>query len=192
MPDAVKTPSPTNATISFNRQGHDYVMRAEQWLPASPEIIWDFVSDCRHMNHVIPPFVRFEVLSVPEGAGPPQLGRGVTYEYKLHLHGIGFFWRTLIDEVDRPHRFVDLQAKGPYARFSHEHLFDPVDGGTLTRDILRYRPPGGPLAGLVDTLLVKRDLRRLFLRRHQRMAELFADGESPAARLLSPGSPAAA
>jgi len=174
--------------ITFGRDGRDFVLHARQWLPASPEIIWRFVGDCRHMNHVIPSFMRFQILSpMPDGV-PQPIAPEVTYEYKLHLHGLGVFWRTLIKEVEYPQRFRDVQAKGPYASFSHEHVFEPTDRagipGTLTQDIIRYRPPGGPLAGLINATMVRRDLRRLFECRHRRMRELFAEGRDPAADLF--------
>ncbi|MEO1237093.1 MAG: SRPBCC family protein [Planctomycetota bacterium] len=165
------------------------MLQAEQWLPATPDAVWSFVSDCRHMNHVIPPFIRFEVTgwngrpAAQHDAPPPPVAEGGAYDYRLHLHGIGVRWRTLVTEAEAPNRFVDEQARGPYAFFSHEHTFQASDGGTLTRDVIRYRPPGGPLAPLIDRLSVRRDLRRLFTHRHARLAELFADGGEPA-RLL--------
>ncbi len=182
----------TTGHIEFSRESHDFLMRAEQWLPADRETIWAFVADCRHMNYVIPPFMRFEVLSCGRDETPPAIAPGVTYEYKLHLHGLGFFWRTLITGVDFPHRFIDEQAKGPYASFSHEHTFELQQGGTLTADIIRYRPPGGPLAGLINAAMVRRDLGKLFVCRHRRMAELFADGQDPATRYFKPDSSATA
>lgn len=182
----------TAGTLECSRERHDFVLRAWQWLPAPPERVWSFVSDCRHMNHVIPRFMRFEVSGLAAGEAPPRLGVGVTYDYRLHLHRVKFSWRTLVTEVQPPRRFVDIQATGPYARFSHEHVFEPTGGGTLTRDVLRYRPPGGALAGLVDAAFVRRDLRKLFECRHRRMAELFANGDDPAVRLFSLDSPSTA
>ena len=178
------------------RDGRDFLLRAQQWLPASPQAVWSFVSDCRHMNHVIPPFVSFRILSTPPDQAPPALAPGVTYSYRLRLHRVGVFWRTRITEVDRPRRFVDVQEKGPYASFQHEHTFHPADGGTLTRDLVRYRPPGGPLAAAVDRLYVAPSLRRLFEHRHRRLAQLFADGGNPADLLVprqdaTPPEPAA-
>lgn len=175
--------------IMCSREQHDFVLRARQWLPAPPQRVWDFVSDCRHMNHVIPRFMRFEVQGLAEDESPPRLGVGVTYDYRLRLHGLGFRWRTLVTEVDEPRRFVDIQAEGPYVRFSHEHTFEPMEVGTMTRDVLRYRPPGGPLARAVNAAYVRRDLRKLFVCRHRRLAELFADGGDPAARLFNLASP---
>lgn len=182
----------TMGVLRFERDGKDFVLRGRQWLPADAETIWAFVADCRHMNVVIPSFMRFEVLNIEEGKVPPSIAPGVKFEYKLHLHRLGFYWRTLITEVDRPRRFKDIQDKGPYASFSHEHLFEPEAQGTMTTDVIRYRPPGGPLAGMVNAAMVRRDLHKLFECRHRRMAELFADGGDPANQFLKPDSSATA
>lgn len=182
----------TDGSLKFSRDGKHFVLHARQWLPADRETVWAFVADCRHMNYVIPSFMRFEVLGHRDGQTPPAIAPGVTYEYKLHLHRLGFFWRTLITEVEFPQRFKDEQAKGPYASFSHEHTFEPQDGGTLTTDTIYYRPPGGPLAGVINAAMVRRDLGKLFACRHRRMAELFAGDRGPAAEFFSPNTAAAA
>ena len=172
----------TAGRISFDRGRVDRILRAEHWLPATPDRLWAFVSSLHHMNHVVPSFIRFEV-TTPD---PKPLAPGVTYDYKLRLRGLTVRWRTLITEVDKPRYFADTQARGPYRSFLHEHWFEPDtrDGidGTLTRDVITYRPPGGPLSGLAD-LLVRRDLRLLFEHRHRRLAELYAGGKDPVALL---------
>jgi ligand-binding SRPBCC domain-containing protein len=53
----------------------------------------------------------------------------------------------------------------------HEHTFVAQDGGTLCRDDVRYAVLGG---ALVDRLLVRRDVERIFAWRRQVLAELFA------------------
>ena len=87
-------------------------------------------------------------------------------------------WTTEIKEVDPVRFFADEQARGPYARFRHEHWYLPRDGGTLTRDRVIHRPPGGPLAGLAN-VIVRRDLTKLFENRHRVLAELYRGGKDP-------------
>ena len=48
-------------------------------------------------------------------------------------------WRTLIDEVEAPHRFRDVQEKGPYKSWVHEHRFTAVEGGVRMDDQRRVR-----------------------------------------------------
>jgi ligand-binding SRPBCC domain-containing protein len=178
------TPDLRQGEIAFDRQGPDFVLTARQWLPTTPQRAWPFLADCRHMNHVIPPFIRFEIDGLEAEQTPPELAEGVTYDYRLKLHGIGVRWRTLVTEADRPHRFVDIQQRGPYARFSHEHRFERDEDGTgmIAFDRIVYRPPGGWLAPLVDRFYVRGSLRRLFEHRHRRLPELFADAADPSER----------
>ena len=189
MNDSMVPQSDADGQIVQRRDGRDFILEARQWLPATPDTVWRFVSDCRHMNHVIPRFMTFQILSPRVGDTPTPLAPGVTYEYRLRLHGIGVFWRTRIMEVDRPRHFRDVQERGPYASFSHSHGFTDHAGGTLTTDLIRYRPPGGVLAALVDRLYVGPSLRRLFETRHRRLAELFADHADPATRFELPPTP---
>jgi ligand-binding SRPBCC domain-containing protein len=66
---------------------------------------------------------------------------------------------------------VDAQVRGPFRSWRHTHRFLPVDGGTLLRDEVEYQAPGGPLAPLVDWLVVRPMLRRLFAYRQARTRE---------------------
>lgn len=165
--------------IRFSRQGRDFVCEAQQWLPRTPAELFRFLGDCRHMNFVLPPFIRFEVL----GETPP-LEQDATYAYRLKLHGFPLRWTTRIGQVHRPHWFEDHQARGPYASFTHRHDFEPLHGGTLTKDRITYRPPGGPLlAPIANRLCVQRDLRKLFEHRHAALRKLYAGDEDPVALL---------
>ena len=67
-------------------------------------------------------------------------------------------------------RFVDRQLRGPYALWHHTHTFEPVPGGTLLRDVVRYRLPFGPFGRLVERLFVRRDVERIFAYRHEVIA----------------------
>ena len=165
--------------IATGRRHSDFLLLAEQWLPVAPERLWAFLTDCRHMNLVLPPWIHFahadEVLL--------PLAPDRRYHYFLKLHKVSFAWTTVIREVEPVRFFADEQARGPYARFRHEHTFLARRGGTLARDRVVYRPPGGPLAGVIDALLVRRDLARLFAHRHRVLERLYADGADPLPKL---------
>jgi ligand-binding SRPBCC domain-containing protein len=94
---------------------------------------------------------------------------GTLIDYRIRVHGIPIRWRTEIAEWQPPHRFVDVQLRGPYTLWHHTHTFDERDGGTLCADRVRYRPRGG---ALMNWLFVRRDVERIFRHRRQRMHEL--------------------
>ena len=180
--------------IHFGRSAAHYELTAAQWLPTTREKAWAFLGDCRHLNFVLPRFIQFSIIDADDRQTPPGLAPGVTYDYRLRLHWFAVRWRTLITEVSYPDRFVDIQQRGPYESFTHEHDFepDPVRGGLIVRDRIVYRPPGKWLAPIVNWAYVRPSLRRLFINRHQKLRELFAEGADPQTLFEPPPIPAAA
>ena len=65
-----------------------------------------------------------------DGVTSGIIGLGETVTWRARHLGITWTMTTLISEMDRPHRFVDRQQRGPFKEFVHEHLFVPVEGGT--------------------------------------------------------------
>lgn len=141
----------------------------EQWLPRSAEEIWPFFCDANNLEDITPPFLGFRVL----GLSTPDIGAGTLIDYRLKLNGIPINWQTRIDAWDPPRRFVDLQAKGPYALWHHTHEFVPLGEGTLMRDTVRYRLPAGWLGALAGGSKVACDVERIFDYRSRKIDERF-------------------
>jgi ligand-binding SRPBCC domain-containing protein len=93
--------------------------------------------------------------------------------------GIPVPWRVYIREYDPPYRFVDVQVRGPWARWEHRHLFLEEDGGTWVEDRLTYRPPLGPLGRLAHALALERQVRAVWAYRQRRLGELLAPAATP-------------
>ena len=93
-------------------------------------------------------------------------------EARLRLHGLPLSWLTSIQAWEPPHRFVDVQVRGPYALWHHTHTFTPTAAGTVMRDTVRYAIGLGPLGELADRLLVQRDLRAIFDFRAQQVPRM--------------------
>ena len=93
--------------------------------------------------------------------------------------GIPLPWRVYIREYDPPYRFVDVQVRGPWARWEHRHLFLAEGGGTWIEDRLTYRPPLGPLGRLAHALALERQVRALWAYRQRRLGELLVPVATP-------------
>jgi uncharacterized protein len=141
----------------------------EQWLPHPAEAIWPFFSDAHNLEEITPPFLNFRVL----GVSTAEIGTGTLIDYRLALNGVPIAWQTRIDAWDPPRRFVDLQAKGPYALWHHTHEFIALGPGTLMRDTVRYRLPAGWLGALAGGWKVASDVERIFDFRSQKIDERF-------------------
>ena len=139
---------------------------AEQWLPRPRAEVFPFFADAANLERLTPPWLEFRILT----PRPVAMREGALIDYRLRIRGVPVRWRTRIAAWEPPDRFVDEQVRGPYRLWVHEHLFVERDGGTLCRDEVRYAVPGG---ALVDRLLVRPDVERIFAWRRRALAELF-------------------
>ena len=136
-----------------------HLLQREQRLPHPPERVFAFFADARNLEAITPPLLRFRVLT----PGPIEMRVGTHIQYRLRLHGIPVNWHTTIQAWEPPHRFVDVQVRGPYALWHHTHTFrGDGEGGTVMRDEVRYAIGFGPLGDIAERLLVRRDLARIF------------------------------
>ena len=153
------------------------MLRHEQRLPGTPDEVFAFFADAGNLEAITPPLLRFRVLT-PE---PIVMRRGALIQYRLRLRGIPVSWLTSIQEWDPPHRFVDVQVRGPYALWHHTHdLTDDGAGGTVMRDNVRYAIGLGPLGELAHRLVVRRDLEAIFAFRRQAIARRLSGPPAPA------------
>lgn len=138
----------------------------EQWLPRTRAEVFPFFADARNLEAITPPWLNFVILT----PGEIPMRPGALIDYRLRIRGIPVRWRTEITAWEPPYRFVDEQRRGPYRLWRHTHEFEERDGGTLCRDRVEYAVPGG---ALVDWLLVRRDVKRIFDYRAQVLREYF-------------------
>ena len=71
------------------------------------------------------------------------------------------------------HKFVDVQLKGPYKLWHHEHRFIPEGNGTRIIDEVQYQLPFGVFGSIAHSLKVKRDVETIFNYRTEAVRRLF-------------------
>src|SRR3954447_21703921 len=149
-----------------------HVLRREQRLEAPPSVVFPFFADAGNLEAITPPLLGFRLLT-PQ---PIAMGVGTFLQYALRVHGVPVRWDTLIQEWEPPHRFVDVQVRGPYRLWHHTHSLEPVDGGsaTLMRDTVRYSVRFGVLGEIARRALVVRDLEAIFAFRAERVPAMVA------------------
>jgi ligand-binding SRPBCC domain-containing protein len=136
-----------------------HLLERKQRVPLSIAESFAFYGDALNLERITPPLLEFKVAT----PSPIEMGVGTLIEYKLRLHRVPVRWRTRIEVWEPPHRFVDMQIRGPYSLWEHTHTFEE-DGpeATIIRDRVRYSIPFGPLGELADRVLVRRDLKQIF------------------------------
>ena len=128
-----------------------------------------FLSEPRNLERLTPVFLKFKFLSPP----PEVLRPGDVVDYQIRLYGVPVHWRTRIEVVEAPHRFVDVQEKGPYALWRHSHTFRDIGGGqTEVKDRVEYAMPLGVLGEIAYRLFVARSLARIFEYRERELAAI--------------------
>ena len=139
--------------------------QTEMWVDAPIDKVFAFFSDPANLEQITPPWLKFKMLTTER----LSIGRGTIIDYRLRLHGIPITWKSEITEWNPPNNFIDVQKKGPYRYWAHTHEFIESGTGTFVRDSVDYKVPGGYL---VDRLLVRKDIERIFTYRKSKLREL--------------------
>ena len=159
-----------HSAILEKRVVGDVVTRFELYqsivLPRPLHDVFPFFAAPENLEQLTPPWLHFRIRS----ALPIVMSAGVSIDYRLRLHGIPLGWTSEITVWEPPNRFVDEQRRGPYRLWRHEHLFEACNGTTIASDRVSYALWGGRI---MDRLLVRRDLDRIFAYRHQQLRAHF-------------------
>jgi ligand-binding SRPBCC domain-containing protein len=145
----------------------DHIMETRVWVGRSRAHVFALFDDPANLALLTPPSFRLRL-----AAGPATMTAGAVLDYRLRWLGIPIRWRAYVREYDPPYRFLDVQLRGPYARWEHRHRFLEEDGGTVIEDRVVYRLPLGGLGRLAHAVFVGRQLQALWRYRTRRLAEL--------------------
>jgi ligand-binding SRPBCC domain-containing protein len=150
-----------------------------QKIPAPIEEVWKLFSESKNLAHLTPTDMAFTILSPDEGK---PIYKGQVIKYKLKpLWGLTVRWVTEIGDVEQERFFMDIQRKGPYSIWEHRHYFKPIDGGVEMTDIVDYQVPLGGLGKMVNSMLVKGRLKKIFEYRFDQVEKLLGkwEGQEP-------------
>jgi ligand-binding SRPBCC domain-containing protein len=149
-----------------------YKLKAKQFLPISKYQAWEFFSSPRNLALITPERLNFQILSM-SGNGDLYEGQIIRYRITV-LPFIRMLWETEITQVVPLNSFTDVQRKGPYAYWSHKHIFVEVEGGVEMTDELEYAIPLGLLGRVVNFLFVGREVKSIFNYRFHVLKEQFS------------------
>ena len=138
-------------------------------VPASLEETWEFFSRADNLQQITPTWLDFHIVT-PQ---PIRMRAGTIIDYRITWNRLPMRWRTNITEWVSPRRFVDLQIRGPYVLWHHQHDFVRLKGGgTRCRDRVTYKPPFGPLGDMTHALIIRRQLLGIFRHRRDAIAQV--------------------
>jgi ligand-binding SRPBCC domain-containing protein len=166
---AARRPRRDLYTRALSPESTMHTLIREQMIERPLEEVFAFHADARNLERITPPWLSFRILT----QGPVEMRRGAQIDYRIRVHGVPVVWKSEIREWGPPHRFVDVQLRGPYRMWEHAHEFAPVPGGTLVRDVVNYALPAGWMGELVCRLVVDRDVSAIFDYRQKALAAVF-------------------
>jgi len=145
-----------------------YTLQRQQLIERPIDEVFAFFEDPRNLAKITPPEMGFEIKDIQ---GLP-VGVGTRIEYVIRIFGLSRRWVAEIIQHEPGRCFVDVQAKGPYRYWRHEHSFEPLDVYTVMTDQVEYELPFG-LVGQVAHAVVARQLQRIFAYRTEIIDEIF-------------------
>jgi ligand-binding SRPBCC domain-containing protein len=135
------------------------------------EEVFDFFSNAENLNLLTPGKLNFKILTPL----PVKMEKGTLIDYKISIMGIPFKWRTEITDWEPPFRFVDIQLKGPYKVWIHEHVFKKENGSTIVTDNVNYKSKGWILEPVIQKLFIEKKLEEIFDYREKKLKLIFKD-----------------
>jgi ligand-binding SRPBCC domain-containing protein len=148
-----------------------YVLRSDQLVPRPLDEVFEFFSRAENLQELTPAWMHFKILSIE----PRPVQRGTLIQYSLRWRLIPIRWTTEIVEWEPPHRFVDIQLKGPYKLWRHEHRFVAEGNSARILDEVQFQLPFGVLGRIAYAVKVKRDVESIFAYRKQAVERRFAN-----------------
>jgi ligand-binding SRPBCC domain-containing protein len=148
-----------------------YQLIKKQFIPASIDEVWDFISSPNNLKEITPKHMGFDIIS--ENL-PDKMYPGMIISYKVRpLLGIPMTWVTEITQVEEKKYFVDEQRIGPYSMWHHEHFIEQKDNGMLMKDIVTYKPPFGFLGRIANAFFIRKQLEGIFAYREVALKKRF-------------------
>jgi len=136
------------------------VFETSQLIRTDMITCWNFFSDPANLSEITPPDMNFTV-RFPEPL--PLMHQGLIIRYKVSpLLKIPVNWVTEITHVRKYKYFVDIQIKGPFRRWHHQHLFREVPQGIEMQDIVSFELPFGKFGEMAALWLVNKRVQHIF------------------------------
>jgi uncharacterized protein (TIGR01777 family) len=134
-----------------------YELRARTVIDAPIEDTFAFFSKAANLGVITPAAMRFSI----QGQVPP-MAAGAMIDYRVRFGPLPVRWRTRITTWEPGRRVADLQEKGPYRFWWHEHTFQADGPRTVMEDRVYYTPPLGLFGRLANRLFIRSTLRKIF------------------------------
>lgn len=145
-------------------------LKQVQFLPITLNRAWQFFATPANLGKITPDGIEFTITSVV----PEKMHEGLLITYTIKaVAGIPMHWSTEITSIEEGDFFIDVQRKGPFKIWQHEHHFKEVRGGVEMTDILHYEIGKSIFGWIAGKLFVHRMVKEIFDYRYKKLETLF-------------------
>jgi uncharacterized protein (TIGR01777 family) len=134
-----------------------YELRTTTVVKAPVEEAFAFFSKAENLGMLTPTGMRFSIRGLV-----PEITDGARITYRMRVGSVPLAWQSRILNWKPGERFVDVQERGPYKSWYHEHSFRSIGSSTMMQDRVYYAPPLGFLGRLANRWFIVPMLRRIF------------------------------
>ena len=131
-------------------------------IRTTPEQLFAFHELPDAFLRLLPPDEKIRVIQIA-----PNLDAGSRTIVKIRIAFVWVTFESLHTAYDPPHSFEDQQVRGPFRSWRHRHIVEPHPEGAMLIDDIEYTPPFGILGRIVDPIVIKPRLRKVFAFRHR-------------------------
>jgi ligand-binding SRPBCC domain-containing protein len=135
---------------------------ARSIIRTTPEQLFAFHELPDAFLRLLPPGENIRVIQTA-----PSLNVGNRTIVEIRIGGIYVRFGSLHTAYDPPHSFEDEQVRGPFRSWRHRHIVEPHPDGAMLIDDIDYTPPFGLLGRVVDGIVIKPRLHKVFAFRHR-------------------------
>lgn len=130
-------------------------------LPVSARDAYRWHARSGAFARLAPPWQRLEIVR------PAPIEEGSRLIFKVRQGPVAITWEALHVRVEPDRSFSDVQVRGPFAAWAHEHRFEDVaEDRCVLIDDVRYRLPGGRVGRCLGRGRAESELDSLFRYRH--------------------------
>ena len=130
-------------------------------FPVSVEELFDWHARPGALQRLTPPWEDVKVLA---STGGIQVGAQI--DLAMRIGPLPVRWRAFHDGYEEDRWFRDIQVRGPFACWVHDHRFEAVPEGAALTDHVEYELPLAPLGTWFGGRIARTTLERTFRYRH--------------------------
>ncbi len=132
-------------------------------FPVTAEALLEWHVSPGALQRLTPPWEKVEVID--EGSAVTD---GSTTTFRMKIGPLKILWTASHCDIIPGRQFTDVQTRGPFSSWRHEHIFTPEPGGScFLEDRIRYRFKFHFISNYIIGRYIHRKIERMFEYRHR-------------------------